>query len=198
MNTHRVKFDNISQTLCIPLTSIQIKEREYYQHPGAPSAPHPLKGCYLYPPITFVTLDSLVNFWTLYKCDQMDTTVFGHPTFYLWVSLFYFLIDIFVYISTVFKENVSPVFYICELDNYDLLIKYINTDSVWAPTICLQHIQQGVPKVRVEKWDHRLLFRTPPPRAGGWDQGNLFCRLSLAVAEAFLRVRSLASLVAQT
>lgn len=36
---------------------------------------------------------------------------------------FYFLTDIFVYISTVFKENVSLVFYICELDNYNLLIK---------------------------------------------------------------------------
>lgn len=63
---------------------------------------------------------------------------------------YFYFFDIFLYSSTNFKENVSFVFYICELDNYNFKINQhsqcVLTNALPSP--CTQGVSQDKMKER--------------------------------------------------
>lgn len=100
---------------------------------------------------------------------------------------FYFFIDRFLYISTIFKENVSFVFYICVLDNYNFKVNQ-HSQCVWTKDLPLP-CTQGVSQDKTKEWgllsrlhaavSDTLLF--PRPRVGAapvfWGFFRLWLRL---------------------
>lgn len=76
--------------------------------------------------------------------------VFGsfRAMFYLRISFFYFFIDRLLSISTIFEENVSLVFYPCELDHHNLVIKISRPRQCVRQEFAFTENSRGFPAVR--------------------------------------------------